>query len=489
MNFTRLQPMKNTLLLRNPGDALSEGITDPNAKSILYAITCRALSLLKPGQKIVFPKQEKGFETYLEHVAEFLMPIQDHEKRTKQLQERLFPVNLKKQSVTSKDYLNSLQPEMAEALNGLKLEPYVDGEPARTVAKRLIGEYPERFHETLSSIRHKVHFHHFCVESGLPAIPGSIAAGMEEKHSAQCHSIFQAMQTLFNHGHPCLILRQAIAAGGIGNVRIERLRGDDYHILGHEKTFGSDQGLLHWLTNEFHLAVNPAGMMVAPFYGDGISLSGIAEIREDGKVLVPYLAQEMLNEDGTSFQGVRLDNSLPEDIASQAIDLLRRAGETLKEQGAVGRLQMDMRTVEGRVCAVESNSLRKTAVIEMCEIMAQSDDWITEGHERLKAGKQIPFIGVDHFPISQTFANHIQKVGFYKAFNEIRMHQEQDIGVMLHSAIPLHFLNDKPHIGMICSDEAIRPALGKNKVEPLPESLQKLSLDEKWAMVKGVFQE
>lgn len=479
--------MNNILLLRNPGDALSEGITDPNAHSILYAITCRALSLLKPGQKIIFPKQG-GIESYLEHVAEFLMPMQDLKTRISHLKAMLIPVPLKKEDVTSKDYLQSLDSIVTNTLNDHKLEPYVDGSSARTFAQELGCEYPDTFHETLSNIRHKVHFHHFCEKNGLPTIPDSIVAGMEEKHSHQCESIFGAIQALFKKGYSTLMLRQAIAAGGIGNVKIERVKGDDYHVIGYEKTFRSDQDLMRWLSEEFHLAVNPAGMMVAPYFSEGISLSGLAEIRENGEVLVPYLAQEMLNDEGTSFQGVRIDNGLPENIAKQAIEMLQKAGEVLCEQGAIGRLQMDMRTVNGRVCGVESNSLRKTAVIEMGEIMTQSEDWIAAGHERLKARRQRAFIGVDHFPISQTLAERIQKKGFYDAFNEIRMVEGQDIGLLLHCALPLHFLNGKPHIGLMMADEAIRPRRGAKRVEALSDKLSQLTLDEKWDLVKQVFQ-
>lgn len=454
---------------------------------------------------MIFPHQP-GIESYIEHVADFLMPEKSKEEQLQHMKEMVIPVKLEVGDATSEDYLDSYDWDNATLksfLAGSQLEAYVDGQRAGAFAQKMNCDYPSKFHELFFRVKNKVHFHHFCEEFGLPTIPDSIAAGMEGNYEAQCKDIFEAIQSIFKKGYSAVMIRQAIAAGGIGNARIDKIGEKAYKVARAKNTLNGDEALFSWLHDEFHKKSRYPGMMVAPFFGEGTSISGIVEVLEDGEILVPYLGQELLNAAGTSFQGVKIDNDLPEQVIQEGVDMLYKLGEALKRYNITpGRLQMDMRTVNGKVCAVESNAMRKTAVIELSEIMAESKDWIREGAKRLKNRDQKAFVAAEHTKVNDDFRKAIEEKGFYEAFNQfrrltpeqVRAHLDEnyegedlDLGVILHASTPPHFFDEQMYVGFIIADKAIRPKLGEPEIKPLDGPLEKLNLDEKWDLMKKVF--
>ncbi len=502
--------MKPKLLLRNVGDIWDlsgdKRVTAKKDQDIINMASCRGISLLKDDSKLIFPHQD-GIESYIEHVADYLMPGQAKAVQMKQMNSKLIPVKLKVGDATSEDYLDSdsINDTQKAMIHGGQLDPYVDGERAKRFAQAFECEYSAEFHDLFYKVRNKVDFHHFCQKYSLPTIPDSIGAGLEGGHEKQCQDIARAMKQIFEKGYPSVMIRQATAAGGIGNARINRIGGSTYEVARSKTVFRSEEELLNWLLDSFHKNSRTPGMMVAPFFGDGVSLSGIVEIMPNGEILVPYIAQEVLDVQGTSFQGAKIDNKLPKDYLNQAMALLSQAAMALKKEGVTqGRLQMDMRTVGGTVCAVESNSLRKTAVIEMFQILSNSANWIHEGAQRLRDGRQKSFISVEHVPVSDDFQQSVEELGFHAAFNQFRILSKQrskeylgsdvdetlrDIGVLMHASIPPHYVDGRMNIGLIVSDEAIRTALGSTSIQRLPNQIARLSLEEKWTMVKSVFQD
>lgn len=499
------------LLFRNVGDIWdkSEGkrVTDKRSQDIINMASCRGISFAKDGNKIIFPHQP-DIEAYLDHVADFLLPGETKEKQKAYIDSVVIPAKLPVGDATSEDYLeakNLLEPGIKAMIEGSHLEPYVDGEGAAAFAQTFGCHYESEFHKLFFKMRNKVHFHHFCEQNGLPTIPESIAAGLTGDYIQQCQNILEAILILFEKGHNRVMIRQATAAGGIGNARIDKLGQNSYHISRVEKSFDSDQALLIWIHDVFHKTSRTPGMMVAPFFPEGPSLSGTVVIRENGEVVVPYVAQEMIDSEGTSFNGVKVSNDFPEDWVRQTIDLLTRAGKALRDNGVKqGFFQIDTRMVNGQLRMVESNAMRKTAVIELVQIMTDSADWIQECKQRLNDRDQKAFIGAEHTPISDAFHSAIEKGGFHQAFNEFRIlspeqarehfgvnagEQPVDIGVFLHASTPPHVLDGKHHTGFIIADKAIRPKLGEKGIQPLCDPLAKLSLEEKWELMKKVFGE
>ncbi len=497
------------ILLRNIGDIWDKSekrVTDKGSQNIINMAACRGISLARPGNVVIFPRIPH-LDEYMVHVGEFLLPTAKKEDQFKHMQSALMSVDLPVGDAATEDYIDSptLQDQALKAiLNQAILDPYVDGERAGAFAEAFNCHYQDDFHPLFLGIRNKVIFHEFCQKASIPTIPNSVAAGRNGDYLNQCDDIFQAIESIFEKGYPSVMIRQAMAAGGIGNARIDKVGGHSYRTGRGKLLLEGKAALKDWLVNDFYRTSLSPGMMVAPYFGEGISLSGMVEIRDGKDLYVPYVAQEVLNEAGTSFMGAKIENNLPQELIDQAKTILKRAGEVMQAQGIQnGILQMDMRTVEGQVCGVESNAMRKTAVIELFQIMSKSKHWVEEGAERLNEGKQRAFMSVEHIPVSQAFENTVKEKGFNEAFNEFRVISPEqyrqfskldyqgeplDIGTFLHACTPPHFITKQMNIGLITADEAIRPKRGQSSVEPIDSELARLNLDQKWDLVKSVFQ-
>ncbi len=133
--------MKSKLLLRNVGDIWDKSgnkrVTGKRDQDIINMASCRGLSVAKNGTRVIFPQQE-GIESYIEHVADFLMPGKEKKEQMAYMNSVLIPAKLLVGDATSEDYLES--PSLADkevqlSLKNCELEPYVDGERVEQFAK------------------------------------------------------------------------------------------------------------------------------------------------------------------------------------------------------------------------------------------------------------------------------------------------------------------------------------------------------------------
>lgn len=502
-----------TVEASNVGDVWEVRVLDDGKQAIINAVATRGLSGKAPGVLRFSPRGAFG-EGYLRHVAEFLRTTVDT------LRAELLDLDLPVGDTQGVDFAAAIEihPDVDNILGRIRgkvLDVYVDGDQAAKLAERLgmVYDRDSRCHDLLMHMRDKAQFHRYCEKAGAETIPGTVISGRLsdeperlDSHEARCDDIVESIVHIFDETNcDAVMVRKTMAGGGIGNAKICK-KGGKFFAKGKEF---SQPELVEWVRDEFNEEANDRGVIIAPYH-DGISISGLIRIK-DGEVELPYIAREILDEEGTGFQGVEVNpNALDPRIVNQGVALLTKVGQQLMKDGLTnGLVQMDMRYSEQKekVYPAESNAMRKTGVIEMVSIVTRrllggAVDWIAEAAKKLKEDNVDAFIGVDHFAVGEEFTTAAETHGFDKAFNayrfvgreELRQVCENeaeveaildgapciDLGLAMHSTIPLHRLDGVPHMGLIVSEKTIRDGGKQN-------SLDQLDLQQRYRLAQIVF--